>query len=163
VRRFARKHTAVIYKSTSGTRSIVKRLTKERMKSLRDIAWCPTQFQEWVPGTDFRVHVIGNEIYSCAIESNADDYRYNSLSMRVCALPRDIEARCFRLARQLKLPLCGIDLRLTPAGEWYCFEVNPSPAYSCFEGATETSMDSAIARLLIEADAEPNKQFVFAA
>jgi D-alanine-D-alanine ligase-like ATP-grasp enzyme len=48
-------------------------------------------------------------------------------------LPGAEAQTCIDLARTLDLPVAGIDLRRTPSGEWYCFEVNPSPAYSWFD------------------------------
>jgi D-alanine-D-alanine ligase-like ATP-grasp enzyme len=42
--------------------------------------------------------------------------------------------------------VAGIDLRRTPSGEWYCFEVNPSPAYSWFD--LDGRIATAIARFL---------------
>jgi len=52
------------------------------------------------------------------------------------------------LAASLDLVVAGIDLRRTPDGEWYCFEVNPSPAFSYYESATHQPISAAIAALL---------------
>jgi hypothetical protein len=46
------------------------------LDKLRNISWCPTQFQEYISGDDYCVHVIGNEVFCCKISSKADDYRY---------------------------------------------------------------------------------------
>jgi len=46
------------------------------------------------------------------------------------------------------LAVAGIDLRRTPEDEWYCFEVNPSPAFSFYEEATHQPIAEAIAALL---------------
>lgn len=48
----------------------------------------------------------------------------------------------------MNLLLAGLDLRCTPEGEWYCFEVNPSPAFTCFEQRTRQPIAEAVARLL---------------
>jgi D-alanine-D-alanine ligase-like ATP-grasp enzyme len=50
------------------------------------------------------------------------------------------------------LLVAGIDLRRTPAGEWYCFEVNPSPAFTFYQDASRPPIAEAIARLLASAD-----------
>ena len=147
VRSFYENAGDVIYKSVSGVRSIVHRLQPERMDTLDDVAWCPTQFQTYVPGTDYRVHVVGDRVFACAIESSADDYRYSASRMQPCTLPDTIAHRCLQLSHMLRLPLCGIDLRRTPDEEWFCFEVNPSPAWSCFSRAED--IGSAIASLLL--------------
>ncbi len=150
---FWRNHGTVIYKSISGHRSKVSRLSSEHKARWDQLRWCPTQFQEYIPGVDFRVHVVGENIFACEIISSADDYRYPpdktpDTEMRACDLPTDVAERCLRLATSLKLPLTGIDLRRTPDGEWYCFEVNPSPAFSYYQSRSGQPIDQAIANLL---------------
>jgi hypothetical protein len=147
---FWREHDRVIYKSVSGIRSIVSRLTAEHQQRFGDIASCPTQFQQYIPGTEYRVHVVGEQVFACAIVSNADDYRYATerVDMQPCPLPNDIATRCKAVARSMHLLLAGLDLRCTPEGNWYCFEVNPSPAFTCFEQPTSQPIAEAVARLL---------------
>src|SRR4051812_15421602 len=61
---FKALHGEIIYKSMSGVRSIVKALDSDDIARLEDIRWCPVQFQEFVHGTDIRVHVIDREIHA---------------------------------------------------------------------------------------------------
>ncbi|HYG81715.1 MAG TPA: hypothetical protein VD861_15065 [Pyrinomonadaceae bacterium] len=151
-RRFSRRRGGAIYKSISGTRSIVSRVGADKMEALADVAWCPTQFQSLVEGVDYRVHVVGKRLFACRIRSDAVDYRYASGSqVEPCELPGDVAARCLALSERLGLELSGIDLRETPGGEWFCFEVNPSPAFSCFECRPEQTISAGIARYLAEA------------
>src|SRR5262249_7843647 len=44
----------LIYKSVSGTRSIVAELSHGHRDRLADVSTCPTQFQQHVPGVDYR-------------------------------------------------------------------------------------------------------------
>jgi hypothetical protein len=153
VRAFWERHGQVIYKSISGVRSIVSRLKAEHGDRLDDIRWCPTQFQQHVPGRDYRVHIVGDELFACEIVSQADDYRYGArqdmdAELRACALPADCADRCHALAQSLALAVAGIDLRRTPDGEWFCFEVNPSPAFTYYATATGQPIAEAIAALL---------------
>jgi len=150
---FWSRHRRVIYKSMSGVRSIVRELTPEHRARFADLGTCPTQFQQWIPGSDFRVHVAGEETFGCEIVSSASDYRYpgsdeESPEIRPSALPGDLAARCRRLAESLGLALSGIDLRRTPEGEWYCFEVNPSPGFTYYEAAAGQPISAAVAALL---------------
>lgn len=152
-RAFWRKHGQVIYKSVSGVRSIVARLKPEDEERLADFAWCPTQLQAYVPGLDYRVHVVGQEIFACEVESGADDYRYAErqgadTDVRPFDLPDDCAKRCRAMAAGMGLYFAGIDLRCTPDGEWYCFEVNPSPGYSYYQDNTGQRIDEAVASLL---------------
>lgn len=154
VRRFWTEHGAVIYKSVSSTRSIVARLGSAHLERIDQVGWCPTQFQQYVPGRDHRVHVVGDDVFACEILSDAEDYRYAALrgeappTVRSCALPADVAARCVELARSLELPFAGIDLRLAPDGRWFCFEVNPSPGFTYYEAHTGAPIADAVASLL---------------
>lgn len=144
----------LIYKSSSGVRSIVTRLTDAHSPRLRNLASCPTQFQQWIDGTDVRVHVVGSEVFAAEIESTATDYRYprgpqEAAEIRAIALPPDVADRCVRLAASLRLPLAGVDLRRSNDGEWYCFEVNPSPAFTYYEESTGQPIATAVASILV--------------
>jgi len=150
---FCDQHESVIYKSISGVRSIVSRLGPQHRVRLDDIGNCPTQFQQYIGGTDCRVHVVGNEIFACDIISMADDYRYASrrgldVTIRSCVLEPELARRCTGLASALDLAVAGIDLRRSPDGRYYCFEVNPSPGFTFYQEATGQKIAEAIARLL---------------
>jgi hypothetical protein len=154
--RFWERHGTVVYKSVSGVRSIVSRLTSEHRNRLADIRWCPTQFQQYVSGTDVRVHVVGDRLFACEILSDADDYRYAgrqglSVGMRPFDLPLECANRCLELSKAMGLALAGVDLRRTPDDQWYCFEVNPSPGFTYFQAQTGQAIDQAIAELLLQA------------
>lgn len=156
VRAFLAEHGRVIYKSVSGVRSVVVALGEEDLGRLDRIRWCPVQFQAHVPGTDVRVHTVGGEVFATEVRSGAIDYRYadrqtgRSAELRPHDLPDEVAERCVRLAKALGLDFAGIDLRLAPGGEVYCFEVNPSPAYSYYEANTGQPISLALARYLSE-------------
>jgi glutathione synthase/RimK-type ligase-like ATP-grasp enzyme len=152
-RAFIAAHGRVVYKSISGVRSIVQAVEPPAESRLDRVQSLPTQFQGWVPGTNVRVHVVGDAVFATRVEGDAVDYRYAEregveVTMSATELPDEQRKACLELARCLDLPLCGIDLKLTPAGEWYCFEANPSPAYSCFEEQTGQPIARAIAEYL---------------
>ena len=154
VREFWAEHGTVIYKSLSGVRSIVSRLEEGHNARLDRVRWCPTQFQQYIPGVDYRVHVIGDEVFTCKVCSTADDYRYAArqglgVEIHPYELPPDIADRCRALSKSLGLSVTGIDLRRDPEGRWYCFEVNPSPAFTYYQNASDQPIDEAIAGLLI--------------
>lgn len=144
----------VIFKSASAVRSIVRTVTADDLDRLDRLRICPVQFQERVEGRDVRVHVVGDEVFATRITTTGVDYRYasrdegGSTDLEPFELPPEVVKRAIALSRMLDLPLAGIDLRETPEGDWVCFEVNPSPAYSYYEANTGQPISTAIARYL---------------
>jgi len=155
VRDFLAAHGRVIYKSVSGTRSIVREMEDGALARLHDIRWCPVQFQAYVEGVDVRVHVIGRQVYATRVTSAAADYRYAGLDgglparLEPTRLSEVAEQRCVELTERLGLRFSGIDLRITPAGRAVCFEANPCPGYSYYEGHTGQPIARALARHLV--------------
>ena len=162
VRQFRDRHGRVIYKSVSGTRSIVAELTSDDDNRLADVTVCPTQFQQHIPGTDYRVHVVDRTVYACRIDSTATDYRYplvagQTTTLHAWTLPAEIELRCIALSAALGLGLAGIDLRQDPDGGWWCFEVNTAPGFIWFEQQTGLPIADAIARALAADAPDPGR------
>jgi glutathione synthase/RimK-type ligase-like ATP-grasp enzyme len=153
VRAFAARHGEVVYKSVSGVRSIVRRLGPEHGPQLERVASAPTQFQRRVGGVDVRVHVVGERVFATEIRSPADDYRYADdapLELRPARLPAAITDRCRAVSADLGLTVAGIDLRHDRDG-WWCFEVNPSPAFTFYDREPGRPIAAAVADLLAAA------------
>jgi glutathione synthase/RimK-type ligase-like ATP-grasp enzyme len=154
LRAFVRQHGRVIYKSVSGIRSIVRELgTDVSDAALQRLHNLPTQFQQFIDGTNVRVHVVGTDVFATEITSDAVDYRYaqrdeKSVSMSATTLPAPIADRCRALSSTLDLPLCGIDLKRASDGRYFCFEVNPSPAYSYYQENAGQPIAEALVRFL---------------
>lgn len=150
VEEFRARHGRVIYKSASGVRSIVRLLGDDDMSRLDAIRWCPTQFQQFIDGTNVRVHVVGEELFATTCKSSEVDYRYSGDShLEPATIDDDTAARCITLVKSLGLEFGGVDLKVTPEGETCCFEVNPSPGFSYFEANTGQPIARAVAKLLI--------------
>lgn len=157
VRDFRARHRRIIFKSISSVRSIVREFTDEDETRLEYLRWCPVQFQAFVEGTNLRVHVVGDEVFATAACTRATDYRYASsqtgepAELREAELSDDLAGRCIRLAKSLDLAFAGIDLKITPDNDVYCFEVNPSPGFSYYESNTGQPISAAVARYLASA------------
>lgn len=153
VHAFLAEHGDVIFKSASGVRSIVRRVGAAEIARLDLLRHGPAQFQAFVPGRNVRVHTVGEQVFATAVESDAVDYRYARLDgktthLEPVDLPPDVSEACLQLARTFDLLFAGIDLKQTPSGEFYCFEVNPSPGFLYYERHTGQPISTAVAELL---------------
>jgi hypothetical protein len=163
VHEFRKRHGQIIYKSISGVRSIVRTMREEDFARLHRIRWCPVQFQEFVAGTNVRVHVVGGRVFATRVISEATDYRYahaqvgQAAELRTADLNDVIAGKCVELARGLGLPFAGIDLKIAPDGRTVCFEVNPSPGFSYYESGTGQPIAAALADYLAHGDHSPRE------
>lgn len=162
---FLRQHRRIVYKSISGIRSIVSAIEDDGAGEARleGLGHGPVQLQRLIRGTDVRVHVVGDRWFSTAIDCEATDYRFagsdgSPPSLRPCELPSWLAAKLVELTRAMGLLVSGIDLRCTARGEWYCFEVNPSPGFTYYEAHTGQPIARAIAELLATPTCEPIRQ-----
>jgi hypothetical protein len=143
----------VIYKSLSGRSIGTRLLTKDRFPRLFSGSRVPLQLQEFVPGVNIRVHVVGDQLIATRICSEAVDYRFArrqncSVRMEETFVPEAVAQDCIRLTKECGLFFSGIDLKETPAGDFYCFEINPSPGFSFFECVTNQRISLALISLL---------------
>jgi glutathione synthase/RimK-type ligase-like ATP-grasp enzyme len=97
-------------------------------------------------------------LFAVRIQSEAVDYRYAGeegygRTMIPARLPEDVETNCVRLTTELGLTMSGIDLKETPEGEYYCFEVNTSPAFPFYESPAQPVIADALANFLAGRDA----------
>jgi hypothetical protein len=146
----------VIFKSLSGVRSTVREFDDRDRDRLPLLQHGPAQFQRFLPGDNIRVHTIGAEAIATRIRSGAVDYRYAShqgshADLEPTELPPAVIDACVGLSRRMGLLLAGIDLKETPDGEYYCFEVNPSPGFAYYEQHT----GQPISAVLVEALNQP--------
>jgi glutathione synthase/RimK-type ligase-like ATP-grasp enzyme len=151
VRKFLSDTGEAVYKSISGVRSIVHKVSDAQLGFIDDVKWCPTLFQKVVPGINYRAHVFSHEIYAVRIESDSLDYRYGNTTMQPVDLPDAVAQKCLQLNAMLGLHFSGIDLMRTEDDNWFCFEVNPSPAYSYFQINSGLDISGALARFMIAA------------
>lgn len=149
---FSGQHKRTIVKSISGERTIVTEFTMRDQNRLSLLEHCPIHVQEWIDGFDVRVHVAGRRVFATRVQSSAIDYRYDrsphGARFSAFELPHDVEDACVRLTEEMCLGLAGLDLKFSADGRVYCFEVNPSPAYSAFESATGQPISQALALYL---------------
>jgi glutathione synthase/RimK-type ligase-like ATP-grasp enzyme len=153
-RKFFEEHDGqVIYKSISSVRSIVRKLSERHLTRLALLRHGPAQFQALISGHDVRVHTVFDHYFATQIESTAVDYRYAvleglSAEMSPVDLPPAVANACVKIARDFDLLIAGIDLKRTEQGEYFCFEVNPSPGFLYYEHGASQPVSTALAELL---------------
>jgi glutathione synthase/RimK-type ligase-like ATP-grasp enzyme len=162
VKNFLLGNPSSIYKSISGVRSIVSQVENAQLEYLQDVSWCPTLFQKLIPGTNYRVHIIGDGVFALRIHSDRLDYRYGNTTMISEELLDGIAAKCRALNALLGLHFSGIDLIRTQEDEWYCLEVNPSPAYSYFQYKSGEPISQALCAFLMDQEKRISNSKVYA-
>jgi glutathione synthase/RimK-type ligase-like ATP-grasp enzyme len=155
IREFWDEHGRVVYKSLSGVRSKVALLTVADLARLHMPPKVPVQLQAYVEGDDWRVHVVGEELFVTRIRAGAVDYRYatpgelESISaVPPAEVPTTVARRCVELTREAGLAFSGIDLRHRPDGRTVFLELNPEPGFSYYQSSTHQPIASAVARNL---------------
>jgi len=152
---FRKEVGELIYKSVGSIRSIVRRLP-HGFSDFDNVSNCPTQFQEYIPGNDVRVHVLGTNVYPLLIRTDSDDYRYaqpngEGVEMAPTVLPTDLEESVVSMVQRMGLVFAGVDLRQHQSGDWYCLEVNPSPGFTFYERLSGIRLAPVIATYLADA------------
>jgi glutathione synthase/RimK-type ligase-like ATP-grasp enzyme len=139
-----------VYKSCSGLRSHVRRADAALLERLA-AATAPVVLQEYVGGTDVRVHVVGDETFGTAVESAALDYRFESEQNEYSAttVPPDVARLCVEATRRERLVLAGLDFRVSPDGAWWCLELNPVPTFLPYEAGSSHAIGEAILDALV--------------
>jgi glutathione synthase/RimK-type ligase-like ATP-grasp enzyme len=144
----------VIFKGVSNTMSLAQLLTRGKLERLCHLPNSPTQFQEFIEGVDYRVHVVGEEAFVTRLVAPDEDYRRsslvdrNSIEAEPAFLPDEVIARCVRLTRMLGLVVSGLDFKESREGRLVALELNPFPQFTFYEGYSGQPITRSIVELL---------------
>lgn len=151
----ARGPGQTIYKTFSCTHQIwreTRLLTDAAMAEISSVRVAPVIFQEFVHAEcDLRITAIGGRLFPAAIRSagrdDLVDFRstVGEAELTVATLPAVIETKLLALLDQLGLVYGAIDLRRTPSGEYYFFEVNTAGEFLFVEERTGLPISQAVA------------------
>lgn len=132
-REFVHTFRKVVYKSCSAIRSIPQLFRVRDHARLLNLRYCPVLFQQRVPGTDCRAHVVHQRVVCAFVRGSAVDDRGGSRRVQECQIARDITERCIVTRSRLKLGLGGIDLKIgTLKNRAVALECNCMPAFTHF-------------------------------
>jgi glutathione synthase/RimK-type ligase-like ATP-grasp enzyme len=143
-----------IYKSNSGTRSIVQAVTADDVDRLGLLAACPVYFQERIWGADVRVHVVRDRCHAVLIRAPAVDYRYDTsgeATEEPYTIASELATRCVHITAAMGLQFSGIDFIRADDGTFYCLEVNPMPGYHGYDLTLSYAISESLGDLLFAA------------
>jgi len=156
-RRFCKEYDGdVIFKGTSNVLTLAQRLRSEHVPRIEFLPHCPTLFQEYVPGVDYRVHVVGDEAFVTRLVSQDEDYRRSTLnateeiSADAATLPPDVIQKCVTFTKRLGLIVSGMDFKETDGGRLVALECNPYPQFTFYESRSGQSITQAVVDYLIQ-------------
>jgi glutathione synthase/RimK-type ligase-like ATP-grasp enzyme len=123
----------------------------------------PVIFQEYVPGVDIRVTVVGDTLFAAEIDARSTSYPVDmrmvigEAPVRAIELPPSVARALLRLQRRLGLRYGAVDLRRTDQGDYVFFEVNPAGQWLFVEQRTGLPISQAVADALAALDGCPPK------
>jgi glutathione synthase/RimK-type ligase-like ATP-grasp enzyme len=140
--------------ATPGDWHTTRFVGREDRARLPAIRLAPVILQEYVPGVDVRVTVVGGRLLAAAKDAPPtpppEDFRlvFDDAKVEACKLPRDVAARLLALVKDLGLAFAAIDLRRRDDGEHVFLESNPSGQWLFVERRTGYPISAAVADLL---------------
>lgn len=156
---FAERLGRVVYKPFAGSDREWRetRLFGEtEQANLAAIRHAPVIFQEFIPGADYRITIVGEHVYVASIDARDAgypvDFRMNieGLQIREETLPADLVARLRDLMQRLGLVYGAIDLRLDErSSEFKFLEINPAGQFLFVEEAAGLPISEGVADTLI--------------
>jgi glutathione synthase/RimK-type ligase-like ATP-grasp enzyme len=145
-----------IFKGVSSVKTNPQAITVEHLAQLPMLRRCPAQFQEFIAGDDFRVTVIGDTaVASRLVRGRVDKSADGSGSIANAEVER-----CKRFTATQGLVVSGIDLRRTPDGRVYAFEMNAYPFFTYFETGSKPRITERVVDQLVSNEHGPGNIYI---
>jgi glutathione synthase/RimK-type ligase-like ATP-grasp enzyme len=155
-----------IYKGVSNVTTLAQVFTSESFERLQFLPTCPTLFQEFIRGADYRVHVIGDDAFVTRLAGPNVDYRRSLLmtknedvAVEAAKLPVLVTDRCITITRKLGLVASGIDFKQESSGRLVVLELNPYPQFTFYEGRSGQPITQAVVDYLIQHQTQDTNLF----
>ena len=129
-------------------------IEQEDLDRLDLVRYAPVIFQEYVPGVDLRITMIGDDIYAAEIDVRNTSYEVDMRMVvgegivKAVTLPEAVQTKLRKLQRRLRLVYGAIDMRRTEGGEYVFLEVNPAGQWLFVEQRTGLPIAQALADYL---------------
>ncbi|MBT9317726.1 ATP-grasp domain-containing protein [Leptothoe spongobia] len=139
-----------IVKTISGVRANCRIVCADEFLDF-DSSQGPVHLQRYIDGSDIRAHVIGNVIHAQLIQSSKVDYRldYQESTFQKYQFPEELDQKIIEATKKVGLTLAGWDFKLTKDNRFWCFEVNPTPAYDSYDRRANGDITSSLIDFLI--------------
>ena len=134
-------------------------LKPENLQNLDSLRLCPMTFQAMVPKKlELRVTVVGDQVFTAAIDSQATDrakvdWRREGNALldqwKPYDLPTDVQQRVLRLMDHFGLNYGAIDIIVTPDDRYVFLEVNPVGEFFWLEVCPGFPIGEALADVLL--------------
>jgi len=149
--KFKKEVKQVVYKPVAGGAGCQlmqdQDWSKERLALLKG---APVLFQEYIPGENIRAYVIGNRVVSTGIIHTKEvDYREHEEGVEKIALPKSVQQLCVKAMEVCGMRFTGIDLKMTPKGDFVFIECNPSAMFLGFQAQIKDPIDELFAEFLL--------------
>lgn len=127
----------------------------DRLDSVR---YAPVIFQEYIPGVDLRVTVVGDQVFAAEIDATSTSYPVDmrvvvgESAVRPVQLPAAVGNDLLALMKRLELVYGAVDLRRDASGRYVFLEVNPAGLWLFVEQLTGLPITAAVAGTLMSLD-----------
>jgi len=166
-RAFLERHGGrAILKGASNVPTLASLIDRRWVSRLRLVRNCPVLLQEYIPGDDVRVHVIGDTTVATRLVSRDEDYRRalrrdpTAVRVEPTTLSASLRSLAVRVTRRLGLMVAGLDFKRTREGRLVCLELNPYPQFTFYERAGGQVITRKVVDLLLAP--RPRRSVVFA-
>ncbi len=130
---------------------------QEDLDRLDLVRYAPVIFQEYVPGVDLRITLVGDEIHAAEIDVRHTSYEVDMRMvvgegrLRAVTLPPGLRATLRALQQRLGLVYGAVDMRRTEEGDYVFLEVNPAGQWLFVEERCGLPISQSVADFLARA------------
>lgn len=128
----------------------------EDLQRLDLLRYAPVIFQEYIPGVDLRITVVGRQVFAAEIDARRSSYPVDMRmvigegKVQAVDLPAALQDKLLALQQRLGLVYGAIDMRRSDDGEYHFLEVNPAGQWLFVEERTGLPISQAHAALLAD-------------
>lgn len=117
----------------------------QMIKSGEAVPWSLGYCQEYLPGPEYRIYVVGDKVWKFKVESPSVDYRQHQDAVISTASGLELEVECMRrLMASLGLRFAAVDLRADAKGNIKFLEINDGPMFAAFDELCDGQIAEAI-------------------